>query len=127
MIQEKIAILGGGVSAMPAAFYLTEQENWQEKYDITVYQLGWRIGGKGASGRNPDYAQRIEEHGLHIWFGFYDNAFSTIQKAYKALDRPNGAPLQTWQDAFKEHSFIVLQELIEDKWQTWPIEFPTND
>jgi len=127
MTQEKIAILGGGVSAMTAAFYLTEQANWQDKYDITVYQLGWRIGGKGASGRNVDYAQRIEEHGLHIWFGFYDNAFSTIQKAYESLNRPDGAPLQTWQDAFKQHSSIVLQEYIEDKWQTWPIEFPTND
>ncbi|SFD37338.1 NAD(P)-binding protein [Pseudoalteromonas denitrificans] len=127
MTREKIAILGGGVSAMTAAFYLTDQDDWQDKYDITVYQMGWRIGGKGASGRNPDYAQRIEEHGLHIWFGFYDNGFSTIQKAYQLLERPDGAPLQTWQDAFKPHSYIALEEFIENKWQTWPIEFPTND
>ena len=41
------------------------------------------LGGKGASGRNAEYGERIEEHGLHIWFGFYDNAFKTIQAAYE--------------------------------------------
>lgn len=123
---EKVAILGGGVSAITAAFYLTDQPGWKNKYDITLYQMGWRLGGKGASGRNPDYGERIEEHGLHIWFGFYDNAFSSIQKAYDLLDRPQGSPLRTWQDAFKQQSYIVLEELIDNKWQSWPINFPTN-
>ncbi|MDF2176711.1 NAD(P)-binding protein [Aliiglaciecola sp. CAU 1673] len=124
--KQKIAILGGGVGAMTSAFYLTDQKDWQLKYDITVYQLGWRLGGKGASGRNPDYAERIQEHGLHIWFGFYDNAFHTIKKAYQLLDRPQGDPMRTWQDAFKPHSYIVLQEYIDKQWKTWPIDFPTN-
>ncbi|MCU4677138.1 NAD(P)-binding protein [Catenovulum sp. 2E275] len=122
--KKKIAIVGGGVSAMTSAFYLTQTPNWQEKYDITVYQLGWRLGGKGASGRNPEYGNRIQEHGLHIWFGFYANAFKTIQEAYKLWDRPQDAPLATWEQAFKPHSFIVLQELINNKWESWPIEFP---
>jgi len=124
---EKIAILGTGVAAMTSAFYLTDQPNWQEKYDITIYQMGWRAGGKGASGCNAEYGQRIEEHGLHIWFGFYENAFKTIQETYKLLDRPEGAPLRTWEDAFKPHSFIALEEYIDKKWQTWPINFPTNN
>lgn len=123
---QKVAILGGGVGAMTAAFYLSDQPGWQDNYDITVYQLGWRLGGKGASGRNPDQGERIEEHGLHIWFGFYDNAFNTIQKTYDLLDRPQGDPLQTWQDAFKPHSFIALEEYINGEWKTWPLDFPTN-
>jgi uncharacterized protein with NAD-binding domain and iron-sulfur cluster len=86
--KEKIAILGGGVSSVTAAFALTSQPNWQEKYDISFYQLGWRIGGKGASGRNANMGQRIEEHGLHIWFGFYENAFKYMQQCYEELDRP---------------------------------------
>ena len=49
--QQKIAVLGGGLGALSAVFELTEQSNWQDYYDITVYQLGWRLGGKGASGR----------------------------------------------------------------------------
>ncbi len=121
---EKIAILGGGVGSMTTAFYLTSQPGWQNKYDITIYQMGWRLGGKGASGRNAQYGQRIEEHGLHIWFGFYENAFAMIKQAYAALGRPSEAPLATWQDAFKPHDFIVLAEEINGAWKTWPLSFP---
>ena len=124
MAKEKIVILGGGVAAMTSAVYLTQAENWQAKYDITVYQLGWRLGGKGASGRNPEFGQRIEEHGLHVWFGAYVNSFRAIETVYNALNRPDNMPLSTWQEAFKPHSFVVLQELIENQWQTWPVDFP---
>ena len=122
--KRKITILGGGVSAMTAACYLTEKANWQTEYDITVYQMGWRLGGKGASGRNAEYGQRIEEHGLHVWFGFYANSFTTLQKVYADLDRPANMPLATFDQAFKPHSFIALEEQIEDRWKSWGIEFP---
>jgi uncharacterized protein with NAD-binding domain and iron-sulfur cluster len=121
---QKIAILGGGVGAMTAAFWLTDQPGWQNRYEITLYQMGWRVGGKGASGRNAALGQRIEEHGLHIWFGFYDNAFNTIQKAYDLLQRPPGAPLASWTDAFKPQHFITLTEFVQGQWKTWPIDTP---
>ncbi|MGF6597788.1 uncharacterized protein with NAD-binding domain and iron-sulfur cluster [Paraburkholderia sp. GAS448] len=121
---QKIAILGGGPAAMTAAFFLTEQPDWRDRYDITVYQMGWRLGGKCASGRNAKLGQRIEEHGLHMWFGFYDNGFSLMQKAYGALNRPASAPLATWQDAFKPQNFIVLTESIGDSYKFWPIAIP---
>lgn len=122
--MRKIAVLGGGCGSMAAAFALTEKPGWQDEYEITVYQMGWRLGGKGASGRG-DHG-RIEEHGLHIWLGFYDNAFGVMQRAYKEMDRPEGAPLREWQDAFKKHSFIVLEERVDDAWRPWPIDFPKN-
>ncbi|MCG8316371.1 MAG: NAD(P)-binding protein [Pseudomonadales bacterium] len=122
--REKIAILGGGVSAMTAAFALTSEPNWQSKYDITLYQMGWRVGGKGASGRNAKDHQRIEEHGLHIWFGFYENAFKVMRDAYGELNRPKSAPLATWDEAFKPHNFVVVEEYIKNEWKTWPFEFP---
>jgi uncharacterized protein with NAD-binding domain and iron-sulfur cluster len=122
---QKIAILGGGVSAMTTAYYLSEQPGWQNNYDITVYQQGWRFGGKGASGRNAQYGQRIEEHGLHIWFGFYSNAFKMIKAAYASLDRPAGAPLATWRDAFKQQDYVALSEQVGDQWHNWSIVFPT--
>lgn len=121
---KKIAILGGGVSAMTAAFYLTDQPGWQSQYDITVYQMGWRLGGKGASGRNAAVGERIEEHGLHIWFGFYQNAFKTIQSAYALLGRPPGAPLATWEDAFKPQHSFALSELVRGQWRQWLIDTP---
>jgi uncharacterized protein with NAD-binding domain and iron-sulfur cluster len=121
---KRIAILGGGVGAMTAAFWLTNSDDWQQRYQIDVYQMGWRLGGKGASGRNADIAQRIEEHGLHIWFGFYDNAFSVMQQAYKELGRPSDSPLATWTDAFKPQHYVCLAELIESTWRVWPVETP---
>src|SRR5262249_1011448 len=63
--RQKIAILGGGAGALSAAFGLTERPNWSDAYEITVYQLGWRLGGKGTSGRNPRAQQRIAEPGPH--------------------------------------------------------------
>src|SRR6267378_8596684 len=84
-VPRKIAVLGGGISALAAVFDLTSEKDWRDKYDITVYQLGWRLGGKGASSRNPNYNNRIEEHGLHIWLGFYENAFELMRKCYDEL------------------------------------------
>src|SRR5262249_1393711 len=83
--KERIAILGGGVGAIAAAFALTQAPDWKERYDITVYQNGWRLGGKGASGRDASHHQRIEEHGIHVWFGFYDNAFRMMRRCYEGL------------------------------------------
>jgi uncharacterized protein with NAD-binding domain and iron-sulfur cluster len=130
--KKKIAILGGGVGAMTAAFWLTNQPDWTNRYEIDVYQMGWRLGGKGASGRNAEVGERIEEHGLHIWFGFYDNAFDVMQQTYAALGRPAGAPLATWQDAFKPQQFISLAESLgppgpdtrSGPWSMWNINVP---
>src|SRR6185295_10950632 len=82
--SKKVAILGGGVGAMTAAFFLTGPKDWQSRFEsVTVYQLGWRLGGKGASGRALDGTGRIEEHGLHVWFGFYYNALPMMQACYE--------------------------------------------
>ena len=130
--KKKIAILGGGVGAMTAAFWLTNQPDWTNRFEIDVHQVGWRLGGKGASGRNADVGERIEEHGLHLWFGFYDNAFDVMQQTYAALGRPAGTPLATWQDAFKPQQFISLAESLgppgpdtrSGPWSMWNIDVP---
>ena len=63
--KTKIAILGGGPAGLSAAFHLTHPCNPRRKeYEITVYQLGWRLGGKGATGRDAEHHDRIEEHGI---------------------------------------------------------------
>ncbi|MFY2560230.1 NAD(P)-binding protein [Corallococcus terminator] len=123
---EKIAILGGGIGSMTTAYYLTDQAGWRNKYDITVYQLGWRLGGKAASGRNIEMGGRVEEHGFHIWFGFYANAFAMIKQAYASLDRPAGSPLATWSDAFKPHDHLALAEEVDGRWRGWSLLFPTR-
>ena len=124
--MRKIAILGGGLGAMTAAYGLTSRPGWQEDFEITVYQMGWRLGGKGASGRNRKHGERIEEHGLHIWMGFYENAFRMMRACYEELGRPKGVPLATVDEAFRPHSLAMLCEFVGGRWVEWPIRMPVN-
>jgi len=130
MAKQRIAVLGGGVGALSAAFYMTEQPGWADKYEITVYQQGWRLGGKCASGHDmrEGYGHRIYEHGLHIFGGFYYQAFDLLRRAYKALDRPNGHPNQGVWDAFTPEDGVGLvdnsPEAAVDP--VWYLDFPPN-
>lgn len=129
-IKRKIAILGGGVGAMTCAFELTNVEGWQDRYDVTIYQMGWRCGGKGASGRRMDRYARIEEHGLHVWLGFYENAFHVIRNAYAEVARHNLAPdspFRDWTDAFSPQSLATVLEQTPEGWTPWSIRWPRND
>jgi len=118
----KIAVVGGGCGAITAAFELTRPEH-KNKYSVTVYQLGWRIGGKGASGRGP--ADRIEEHGLHIWMGAYENAFRLLRECYTELDRPKEHRFASWRDAFYPDSYVaVADKSPRGEWLPWVAKFP---
>ena len=85
----KVAVLGGGCGGLAAAWALTATPELRERFDVTVYERSWALGGKGASGRMPNSSgdgvrgQRIHEHGLHIWFGFYVHAFRMLRDAYQ--------------------------------------------
>src|SRR3954470_11086627 len=130
--RRRVAILGGGAGGLTAAFELTATPELRERYEVTVHQLGWRCGGKGASGRRmigaTDPAQRIEEHGLHVWFGFYENAFDVIRRVYEELDRPEGAALRTWRDAFHPTDEVVLcDDSDDDRWIPRHFHFPSNE
>jgi uncharacterized protein with NAD-binding domain and iron-sulfur cluster len=128
--KQRIVILGGGVGAMTTAFELTNWDGWQDALEIDVYQMGWRLGGKGASGRRRDLADRIEEHGLHVWMGFYENAFHVIRQVYDECARRNlapASPFRTWQDAFVRQDYAANMEQTPAGWAPWTIHFPPND
>jgi len=93
----RVAVIGGGCAALACAFELSRPEH-RGRYHITVYQQGFRLGGKGASGRGP--AGRIEEHGLHVWMGWYDNAFGLLRACYDELAAGGGWPALHWRDVF---------------------------
>ena len=101
-------IAGGGCGALAAAFALTDRPADRIRFAVTVLQPGWRLGGKGASGRNAQLGQRIEEHGLHIWSGFYENAFWMMRKCYGALSRPASAPLASLFAAFRPRHYTAM-------------------
>ncbi len=121
--KRKVAVLGGGMGALTAAYKLSETGDC----DITVYQLGWRLGGQGASGRNLNMADRIEEHGLHVWFGFYENAFQLMKGCYDELGRPPGAPLPSVEYAFRPVNSLTLIEEYKGERMPWIVDFPSND
>ena len=121
--KKKVVILGGGVGGVTAAFALTQPE-LNGQYDVTLYQIGWRLGGKGASGRNPDANQRIEEHGLHIWMGFYYNAFLNMKRCYDELGRDPKAPLGTFDTAFRPQAMGTLMDRDGADWSRWDVPMP---
>jgi len=124
--RERVIILGGGMAGLSAAWALTSAPDWQERYEVTVYQEGWLLGGKGASVRNRGLHDRIEEHGLHIWMGFYDNAFRVMREVYAELGRPDDAPLATIDRAFHKQGFLTLTEEVDGAWRPWHFDGLTD-
>jgi uncharacterized protein with NAD-binding domain and iron-sulfur cluster len=117
---KKVVIIGGGPAGVAAAFWLTAPEQ-NDRYQVTLYTQGWRLGGKCASGRNQSEADRIEEHGLHMLMGCYQNAFATLRACYDAWSPPPLSPITTWTQAFLPQRQVSLME--EDgpggSWAPW--------
>jgi uncharacterized protein with NAD-binding domain and iron-sulfur cluster len=122
----KVAIIGGGCASVSAAFELSRPEH-QGKYAVTIYQVGWRLGGKGASARGP--AGRIEEHGIHLWMGFYENAFRLMRECYAELGRDaKTCPIADWRDAFVPVPLIGVTNVSPDgTWRIWKAVLPPNE
>lgn len=103
--------------------------DWRDRLDsITVYQRGWRLGGKGASSRGPH--GRIEEHGLHVLLGCYDSTFRVLREVYGELDRPatdTACPIRTWRDAFVPTGDVGLADRDGDTWSTFVTRFSGNE
>lgn len=131
--KTKVAVLGGGAGAMAAAFALTATPSLRQRFEVTVHQVGWRLGGKAASGRGGEAGQRVEERGPHVLLGMYDHTLGLVRACYEELDRPEGAPLATFRDALAKQSYaVVMCKLSGDSahdggWFPWTFRFPVND
>lgn len=119
----KIAIIGGGCAALAAAFELTRPE-LEGRFAVTVYQMGWRLGGKGASGRGA--SGRIEEHGLHLWMGYYENAFRLMRECYAELQERSSSDFPwSFEDAFQPANYNGAMDWSPVKgWVPWKVRFP---
>ncbi|MDM0077129.1 NAD(P)-binding protein [Variovorax sp. J2P1-59] len=143
----RVAIVGGGCAGIATAWQISEfvrlsqaQAETDRKagkgkgdftdFQITVYEQSWRLGGKGASGR--DSSGRIREHGLHIWLGFYENAFAMMRHCYdevrKAPWGPEGSdkqkrqrlPHESFDEAFFPEPHIgVATKNRSGQWEAW--------
>ena len=96
--------------------------------EITLYESSGILGGKGASVRGPH--GRIEEHGLHVWLGYYDNSFRLMREVYDELDRPRvrpDCPIASIDDAFHKASRVGVMEHGPNGWSPWLSHFAEND
>jgi uncharacterized protein with NAD-binding domain and iron-sulfur cluster len=117
----RVAIVGGGCAALAAAFELTRPERG-ERFEVTVYQMGFRLGGKGASGRGA--SGRIEEHGLHLWMGYYENAFRLMRDCFAELGRENPDALD-FERAFSPAELNGAMDYSPASgWLPWKVAFP---
>ena len=119
-------ILGGGMAGLSAAWELTHPDRGGAPVSVTVVQRGWRLGGKAASSRGV--SGRIEEHGLHVWLGYYDNAFRMMRECYDELDRDTsdpGCPIRSWRDAFEPSHRVGVADRA-DPTGAWLADFSPN-
>ncbi|WP_224977096.1 FAD-dependent oxidoreductase [[Mycobacterium] nativiensis] len=116
------------MAGLSAAWRLSEP-GWRDRFEsITVYQRGWRLGGKAASSRGRH--GRIEEHGLHIWLGSYQNAFALLRQCYSELDRATtdpAAPIITWDQALIPADDVGLADRLGSDWLIWLGSFTRTD
>ncbi len=138
--RKRVVVLGAGPSSCAAAFYLAKTG----RYDVSMYTLGFRMGGKCAAGRNATAANRIEEHGLHAFVGFYNNAFRTVREVYEQAELPLSRGQGPWSaedlargdgpfaEAFTGTNAVGLMGRWQDRrgaerWRYFPTTLPVND
>jgi uncharacterized protein with NAD-binding domain and iron-sulfur cluster len=124
--KQLVYVLGGGMAALAAAHELSRTQELRDTYQVIVLQRGWRLGGKCASSRAPHPADpaslRVQEHGLHVWFGFYMNSFSMMRDCYGQLNR-SGLSIR---DLFERRNSTPLMEHHDGRWLDWPLDFPED-
>ncbi len=111
---------------MAAAWALSRTDAFLRRFDVTVVQPGWRLGGKGATGRNPQMGNAILEHGLHLWLGFYRRAFSMMADVYNSWNGPRRGPQRSLEAAFSPlHDVTLLEGAGPDS--RWRLRFPATE
>jgi uncharacterized protein with NAD-binding domain and iron-sulfur cluster len=135
--RKKVAILGGGPAGLAAMMDLSR---YPERYELSLYQVGWRLGGKCASGRGFSSPlagehgeaswQRSHEHGLHMALGFYENFFDLLRQSYDTLNRSEAWALRSWTDALAPRNSFTLAERAwrgSRDWFDLSLHLPTNN
>lgn len=110
--KTRVLVLGGGMGGLAAAHALTDTDERRARFEVTVMSMGHYLGGKGANLRHPDdtLGRRIEEHGIHVFFGFYHNALRLMRDVYAEANRaPNDEP-STFDEAFRPEWRVTFHD-----------------
>jgi uncharacterized protein with NAD-binding domain and iron-sulfur cluster len=125
--KQHVVILGAGMAGLSAAYELTNYPGWSDLYDVSLYVLGWRVGGKTATGRGP--SERIEEHGIHILQGWYHNLFRVMNAVYverAKIGTLPPLPWPSWYGALLRNNSTFLTEYLPElgRWANVTMIFP---
>jgi uncharacterized protein with NAD-binding domain and iron-sulfur cluster len=120
LAKKKVVIIGGGIGGLVAAYQLSQTEQQREKLEITVHQMGWRLGGKCATGRDEAIAHRIEEHGIHGFLGSYFNALTLMKQVYAEWVPQRDSPIKSFEDAFPIENSAFFWEWEDNRLLRWP-------
>ena len=121
--KTKLMVLGGGPASLAAIFALTASPGWQDRFEITLLQMGWRLGGKCASSRDPEQGFRNYEHGFHILGGFYHNSLKLLSECYAEWQhKPPGKSFPNC--ALTPHNLVHLMQRGEGGWEHVCVPFP---
>jgi uncharacterized protein with NAD-binding domain and iron-sulfur cluster len=123
--KTRVAVLGAGPAGLAAAFGLSDTAEQRARYDVTVYQMGWRAGGKCSTGRVAP-TMRVEQNGTHYLFGCYDACFDTVRRSFDELAIRGVTDFGTYEEAFLPRNLLVFTHRFRGKWYMWPIRFPAN-
>ena len=120
----KVAIVGGGCAGIAAAFEL-DRPGLAGKYEVPF--TNWD-GGRRQRCLGPRPGRCVEEHGLHLWMGFYENAFQLMRECYAELGRDRWkCSIADWTDAFFADSFCgVIDRIAERALVALDGEFPRH-
>jgi uncharacterized protein with NAD-binding domain and iron-sulfur cluster len=120
--KTRVLILGGGMAGLSAAHALTDTDERRARYDVTVLSQGHYLGGKGANLRHPDAAmgRRVEEHGIHVFFGFYHNTLRLMRGLYAEAARSPSVEPSTFDEAFRPEWRVTFH----DGGEKFEVRFP---
>jgi uncharacterized protein with NAD-binding domain and iron-sulfur cluster len=110
--KTRVLVLGGGMGGLAAAHALSDTDARRARFDVTVLSMGHYLGGKGANLRHPDAAlgRRIEEHGIHVFFGFYHNTLRLMRSLYAEANRAATDDPSTFDEAFRPEWRVTFHD-----------------
>lgn len=114
------------MGSLAAAWALTDPAH-NGRFDVTIYQRDWLLGGKGASTRDNRHGL-VLEHGVHLLLGFYKQALYLLRNVYTEA-RKVEPRVPRFDDVLLPWDHVWMAEHDgAGTWRPnpWLVNFPTN-